>query len=60
MMNAARNYPVYDSLTIRNTFTEDGAPGQLTLDLFNTLRWLTEIPRWENPFFEQARMDTGW
>jgi len=60
MMNAARDYPVYDSLTIRNTFTEDGAPGELTLGLFKTLRWLTEIPRWQNPFFEQARMDTGW
>jgi hypothetical protein len=59
MMEAAMNYPVYDSLTVRNTFTDDGAPGDLTLHLIDQLRWITEIPTWENPFFEKARSETG-
>jgi hypothetical protein len=59
MMQAAMNYPVYDSLTVRNTFTDDGAPGELTLHLIDQLRWITEIPTWDNPFFEEARSKTG-
>ena len=60
MMDAARNYPVYDSLTVRNTFTEDGAPGELTLGLIEQLRWLVEIPTWHNPLLVGAREETGW
>lgn len=60
MMDAARDYPVYDSLTLRNTFTEDGAPGELTLFLIEQLRWITQIPTWESPFFDKARLETGW
>lgn len=60
MLDAGRDYPVYDSLTIRNTFTEDGSPGELALYMIEQLRWLTQIPTWENPFFERARMETGW
>lgn len=60
MMDAARDYPVYDSLTIRNTFTEDGAPGELTLFLIEQLRWISQVPTWENPFYDEARLETGW
>jgi hypothetical protein len=59
MMEAAMNYPVYDSLTVRNSFTDDGAPGELTLHLIDQLRWLTQIPTWDNNFFEEARSKTG-
>jgi hypothetical protein len=59
MMDAARNYPVYDSMTVRNTFTEDGAPGELTLCLIEQLRWISSIPAWKDPLFQKARHDTG-
>lgn len=60
MMDAARDYPVYDSMTVRNTFTDDGAPGELTLYLLEQLRWISEIPTWENPYYEATRLGTGW
>jgi hypothetical protein len=60
MMDAVRDYPVHDAMTIRNTFTEDGAPGELSLALIKQLRWISEIPTWTSPAFDQARLETGW
>jgi len=51
MMTAARDWPVYDGITGRNTFTDDGAPGELNLYMIEQLRWLSRIPTWEDPLF---------
>jgi hypothetical protein len=58
MMRAAADYPVYDSMTVTNTYTEDGAPFQHTLALLDQLRWLVEIVEWKNPL-HQLRVNTG-
>ena len=60
MMDAVRDYPVHDAMTIRNTFTEDGAPGELSLALIKQLRWISEIPTWSSAAFDAVRVDTGW
>lgn len=60
MMDAVRDYPVFDALTIRNTFTEDGAPGELSLALIEQLHWISQIPTWRNPIFDKTRLQTGW
>lgn len=60
MMDAARDFPVYDSITVRNTFTEDGSPGELTLDMFDFMNWFIEAVDWSNPMFEEARAESGW
>lgn len=59
MMEAAANYPVYDSMTVSNTYTEDGVPFRHTLSLLDQLRWLVEAVDWKNPFYEKARVETG-
>jgi len=40
MMETLMRYPIADGPTRTNTFTEDGAPGELTLDLIDLLHWL--------------------
>ncbi|MDA0991498.1 MAG: DUF4392 domain-containing protein [Verrucomicrobia bacterium] len=40
MMEALMNFPVFDGPTRTNSFTEDGAPGELTLHLIELLHWL--------------------
>ncbi len=51
MMNAARDWPVYDGITGRNTFTDDGAPADLNLYMLEQLRWLSSVPTWSDPLF---------
>jgi len=59
MMHAAADYPVFDSMTVTNTYTEDGVPFRITLALLEQLRWLVECVDWTSPFYERSRVDTG-
>jgi len=59
MMDAAVNYPVFDSMTVSNTMTEDGVPFRHTLALLDQLRWFVEILDWKNPLYTKARIETG-
>jgi hypothetical protein len=51
MMNAASDWPVYDGITGRNTFTDDGSPGELNIYMIEQLRWLSRLPTWKDPLF---------
>lgn len=57
MMDVMMRIPLADGPTLLNGFTEDGAPGELTLGLLDTLHWLVQgaidgegFP-WERPPF---------